>query len=66
MISLGPSGGRWGFRENLYFSVVTFTTVGYGDYVPRVGYHLLAVSEAFLGAFMMAFFVVVLSRKVIR
>ncbi|NJE31483.1 voltage-gated potassium channel [Thermococcus sp. 18S1] len=63
---LGAVSGAAGFWENLYFSVVTFTTVGYGDYVPKPGYHLLAVSEAFLGAFMMAFFVVVLSRKVIK
>ena len=63
---LGAVKGARGFAENLYFSVVTFTTVGYGDYVPKSGYHLLAASEAFLGAFLMAFFVVVLSRKVIR
>ncbi|AFL95930.1 hypothetical protein CL1_1733 [Thermococcus cleftensis] len=63
---LGAVEGAGSFAENLYFSVVTFTTVGYGDYVPKPGYHLLAVSEAFLGAFMMAFFVVVLSRRVIR
>jgi len=62
----GAVEGAKSFTENLYFSVVTFTTVGYGDYIPKPGYHLLAESEAFLGAFMMAFFVVVLSRKVIR
>ena len=58
--------GARSFLENLYFSVVTFTTVGYGDYIPKSQYYLLAVSEAFIGAFLMAFFVVVLSRKVIR
>ena len=42
--------------------MVTFTTVGYSDYVPKPGYRLLAVS----GAFLTAFFGVVLSRKVIR
>lgn len=63
---LGAVEGASTFLENLYFSLVTFTTVGYGDYVPKTSYHLLAVSEAFLGAFMMAFFVVVLSRKLIR
>ncbi|ACS33475.1 pentapeptide repeat-containing protein [Thermococcus gammatolerans] len=52
--------------ECLYFSVVTFTTVGYGDVTPLPGYRLLAGSEAFIGAFLMAFFVVVMSRKLIR
>ncbi len=52
--------------ECLYFSVVTFTTVGYGDVVTLPAYRMLAASEAFIGAFLMAFFVVVMSRKLIR
>ena len=54
------------FQECLYFSVVTFTTLGYGDYRPLVQYQLLAVSEAFTGAFTIALFVLVFGRKVMR
>jgi uncharacterized protein YjbI with pentapeptide repeats len=54
------------FRECLYFSVVTFTTLGYGDYSPKDSFQLIAVLEAFLGAFTMALFVLVFGRKVMR
>ncbi|WP_099211172.1 pentapeptide repeat-containing protein [Thermococcus henrietii] len=53
-------------RDCLYFSIVTFTTVGYGDITPVPSHRLLAASEAFIGAFMLSFFVVVMSRKLIR
>jgi len=51
--------------DYLYYSIVTFTTLGYGDMVPKaeVGYRLLAGSEAFIGAFMIGLFVFTLSRK---
>jgi len=57
-----------GFTEYIYFSVVTFTTLGYGDYSPkRVWYFQIAATiEAFLGAFMMALFVFVFTRKMAR
>lgn len=55
-----------GFREHLYFSVTTFTTLGYGDYSPAQGpYQILAVSEAILGVVLMAFLVVTLTRKIV-
>lgn len=51
----------------LYFSVVTFTTLGYGDLHPREGFcRFLAGSEALLGAALMALFVVALTRKYTR
>ena len=55
------------FYYCFYYSVVTFTTLGYGDIHP-VGYysHAIAFSEAFIGAFFMALFVVVFTRKMMR
>ena len=56
------------FSEYLYFSVVTFTTLGYGDYSPKQEWYLqmAATVEAFLGAFTMALFVFVFTRKMAR
>lgn len=51
----------------LYFSTVTFTTLGYGDIKPQPGLaRLLSSSEAVLGAALMALFIVSLSRKFVR
>lgn len=48
----------------LYFSVITFTTVGYGDIVPCTTLsRLLAASEAFSGIFIMSLFVTANVRK---
>ncbi len=52
--------------ECLYLSIVTFTTLGSGDYLPKEPYRLLAASEALLGAALMAVFVVCLSKKYVR
>jgi uncharacterized protein YjbI with pentapeptide repeats len=54
------------FRESFYFSVVTFTTLGYGDYYPKSGFQLFATAEAFIGAFTIALFVLVFGRQVMR
>ena len=51
---------------SLYFSVVTFTTLGYGDLNPAGWVRLLAGAEALLGAAMMALFIVSLARKFTR
>lgn len=50
----------------LYFSVVTFTTLGYGDVTPLGYAKLLASFEAFVGSFSTAVFVVVFVRKMTR
>jgi hypothetical protein len=44
----------------LYFSLITWTTVGYGDFVPTDGTRLLAGLEALVGYFYMALLVGVL------
>lgn len=61
------------YQENLrallvccYYSVVTFTTLGYGDIVPIGWTRLLASLEAFIGAFAVALFVVVFVKKMTR
>ncbi len=66
--AISPDGEDYDadFRESLYFSVVTFTTLGYGDYAPLTEWQLLAVSEAFIGAFTIALFVLVFGRKMMR
>lgn len=47
-----------------YFSVVTFTTLGYGDLRPvHPISHLISSIEAFTGMFMMALFVLTFGRK---
>jgi Ion channel len=50
-------------RLSIYFSIVTFTTLGYGDYRPRGGYKALACFLAISGAYMMALFVYVFARS---
>ncbi|MBI0475183.1 two pore domain potassium channel family protein [Sphingomonas sp. MA1305] len=37
------------FSDALYFSVVTWTTLGYGDLLPRPELHLMAALEAAVG-----------------
>ncbi|MBL7069064.1 MAG: pentapeptide repeat-containing protein [Candidatus Omnitrophica bacterium] len=53
------------FGDYIYYSVVTFTTLGYGDIIPKTStiFRLIAVSEAFLGAFLMGLFIFTLARK---
>ena len=50
----------------IYFSVVTFTTVGYGDIVPMGWLRALAAGEAFVGAFSISLFVVVFVKRMTR
>lgn len=52
--------------SSLYFSIVTFTTLGYGDFQPLPHLRLVAAAEAVLGAGLMALFIVALARKFTR
>lgn len=55
--------------EGLYFSTITFTTLGFGDLYPTRGHGLttsVAMVEALSGACLMALFVVSLSKRYSR
>ena len=57
------SGQPVGFWASVYFSGITFSTVGYGDLLPAPHVRLLALTEGMIGAFAMSFFVVVLANR---
>lgn len=54
------------FFMAMYYSVVTFTTLGYGDITPFGVTRFIAVVEAFLGSFTIALFVVVFVKRMAR
>jgi Ion channel/Pentapeptide repeats (8 copies) len=56
----------YNFFSCLYFSVVTFTTLGYGELTPMGLTRAMAAMEAFVGSFTMALFVVVFVKKMTR
>lgn len=59
-----------GFFERLlntfYYSIITFTTVGYGDCSPYGFLRFVASFEGFVGPFMMSYFTVAFARKILR
>lgn len=52
------------FLTSVYFSIVTFTTLGYGDISPTGIVRFIAAIEAFTGSFTIALFVVSFVKKI--
>jgi len=52
--------------NSIYLSIVTFTTLGYGDIVPVGWGKIIAATEATLGYILLSLFLVVFVRKAIR
>lgn len=70
MLQLSTRQSMWqnsiALLNTLYYSVVTFTTLGYGDLVPIGWSRMVAAVEAFVGSFTLALFVVVFVKKMTR
>lgn len=55
------------FGKCLYFSIITSTTVGYGDMSPNgIFSHVLAATQSILGLLLFTLFTVVLTRRLFR
>ena len=63
VVTAGGTPRHAGFWECVYFSGITFATVGYGDFIPAPHMRLVALTEGALGVFAMGFFVVVLAKR---
>jgi len=64
---IGPNGPITGqYTEALYFSIVTFTSLGYGDIRPVGIAKLFAGCEAVTGLFLTSLFIFVFCRKMLR
>lgn len=61
-----PDKPAYDWISALYFSMVTFATLGYGDVISHGTYRLLAAFEALIGAGLMSLFIVALARKFTR
>jgi len=69
LFASASTGLAWplSFGRALYFSIITFTTLGYGDIKPTPGWgSALCATEAILGGIMMALTVLVIGRKFMR
>jgi hypothetical protein len=65
--NLNSDDGEIGkLTTNLYFSIVTFTTLGYGDFSPPVAGRIIASIQAMLGLFMTSLFLVTFVRRYSR
>ena len=70
--NIGATRSYWHFNETLYFSLVTLTSLGYGDIVPVGGHiRMLAAIEAVVGQMYIAVFMarlvgIMISQKLAR
>ena len=66
-ISYWHAPDLWGLDLSpLYFSLMTFVTLGYGDFAPIGWFKIVAASEALLGVTLLALFTVAWGRRMIR
>lgn len=63
---LGQPLAQASLMDSLYFSTVTFTTLGYGDYYAVGAMRYVAAMESFIGAALMSLFTVIVARNIIR
>ena len=54
------------FFEALYLSIITYSTVGFGDYLPVGWTRILAAHEALAGIFLTPLFLIALTRRYLR
>jgi hypothetical protein len=54
------------FWNSVYYSAITFCTVGYGDYFAEGYLKIFAAFEGFSGIFLMSYFTVAFVRKILR
>ncbi len=54
------------FSNDVYFSFITFFTIGYGDYFPEGYLKGVSAFEGFTGVFLMSYFTVAFVRKILR
>lgn len=65
-LELVPSSDKYQFYNCLYFSIITWTTVGYGDIQPLGWVRAVAASEALIGYMIMGLLVGVVVSMVQR
>lgn len=56
----------WDFNTALYFSTVTYATIGYGDVVPPPEWRLVAVTEGLTGVLMLGWSSAIVIAVVVR
>ncbi len=65
-LNTSPQNLLEAYLNSLYFSIITFSTVGYGEIYPEGCIRFLAGFQSLVGAFFVALFVVVFARKWMR